>query len=571
MIQTQKVEEDLHVALPNNPFVPPSGDVCFINSLPPELLSRIFEVGSADDGTEDEDDVSVDCWENLCRNWKSDAKGDNEKDGDIEIEGEVEDADEEGDEEWTDEENDSDATGSSHLSPSWPPFPIVVSHVCRHWRNIAFSTPSLWTTIVVPSEARPPYEFESTLLERSKSLPVDIYINCEPDDDDDSDSDIGPPSDADLESLFSILVPHIHRWRTMEVAVAEYRNMYVFLSAVSDPSIPPASQLKTLELYHHEEMEEFDNFGFPCMSKHFTLFGGSAPLLVKVVLWGVHVDWNQPWIASSSNLTDLELAFHPEDVRPSWTQFVTILRGAFALEKLSLRQSGPSGEPPEWFIEPTPGGPADINAPIQLLRVTDLILAFHSQARAIGLLRKLYLPAIKSLTLDFDEGDYTDFVHELAGPATSLVTQEQPHSLLSMLEKLKIAGLPCDPPCIELLYGELQNLTSLTISLSYLPHFFLDILATSCRLPGRSSAWLPRLTTLYVSGTFGTAVRYLVEKRREAGVPLSSLYVEESCDVEDEDIEWLKKNVEIFDFFEGSDDDDDVVDFEDLHEEIDMW
>jgi len=60
--QTQKVEECLRALLPNNPFVPPKGDVCFINNLPFELLSRIFEVGLAD---EDEGDMAGDCWDNL--------------------------------------------------------------------------------------------------------------------------------------------------------------------------------------------------------------------------------------------------------------------------------------------------------------------------------------------------------------------------------------------------------------------------------------------------------------------------------------------------------------------------
>jgi len=484
---------------------------------------------------------------------------------------ELEDEDEDEDEADTDDEADSDATGSSDFDSPWPPFPIVVSHVCRHWRNIAFSTPSLWTTITVPPEERPPYEFAMTLLERSRGLPIDIYIDCEPHE---HDCDVEPPSDADLKFLLSLLIPHIHRWRTMELSVSEYHHMYVFLSAVSDPSTPTAPQLETLELYHHEEMEEFDSFGYHSMSKHFTLFGGSAPSLTRLVLWGVHVDWNQPWIASASNVTDLELAFHPEDVRPSWAQFASILRGASALEKLSLRLSGPSGDPPEWFIEPTPGSPADLNAPVQLPRVTDFILAFHSQARAIGLLRKFYLPALKNLVLDFDDGDYTELVHELAGPATSLSlssAQEQSRSLLSKLESLKIAGLPCRLECVHTLYGELQNLTSLNLSLSYLPPNFLDILCTPCRLAGRGDIWLPRLATLYVSGTFGEQLRELVQKRRDAGVPLSSLYVEESCEVDKKDMVWLKENLKTFEYFEGSEDEDDVIDFQDLDEGIDEW
>jgi hypothetical protein len=565
IMQIQKTEEDLRVLLPNNPFVPPKGDVCFINNLPPELLSRIFEVGSADDDSEDEDDMAPDYWLHLL-----DAKGADEKDthdSDVEMKDELEDGDEDGDgdgdEEETDDSDDSDATGSTDFSPLRRSFQTVVSLVCSHWRNVAFSTPSLWTTIEVTPEAHPPYQPVSMWLERSKGLPIDICVDCER-------LEAEPPSDADIKFLFSLLVPHIHRWRTMEVSVEEYHHMYVFLSAVSDPSIPAAPQLTTLELYHHEETEEFDSFG---MSGQLTLFGGSAPLLTRLVLWGVPVDWNQPWIASASNLTDLELAFHPEDARPSWAQISSILRGASALEKLSLRMSGPSGDPPEWLIEPTSESPADLNAPVQLPQVTDFILAFHSQARAIGLLHKFYLPALKNLVLDFDDGDYTEFVHELAGPATSLSlpsVQEQPRSLLSNLESLKIAGLPCRTECVETLYGELQNLTSLNLSLSYLPEVFVDLLCSPRIATGRHYIWLPRLVTLFVSGTSSDVLREIVERRIDAGVPLNSLYVEESCEVAAEDLEWLKENLKTFEFFEGSDDEDEI-DFEDLNEEVDEW
>ena len=58
IMQTQEAEEDLDALLSNNPFVPAKGGVCFINNLTPELLSLIFEVGSADDDSEvDWDDL----------------------------------------------------------------------------------------------------------------------------------------------------------------------------------------------------------------------------------------------------------------------------------------------------------------------------------------------------------------------------------------------------------------------------------------------------------------------------------------------------------------------------------
>jgi hypothetical protein len=46
----------------------------------------------------------------------------------------------------------------------------------------------------------------------------------------------------------------------------------------------------------------------------------------------------------------------------------------------------------------------------------------------------------------------------------------------------------------------------------------------------------------------------LVRKRKEAGVPLKAVFMEENDAVTEEDIQWLKENLETFDLFEGSDD-----------------
>ena len=57
--------------------------------------------------------------------------------------------------------------------------------------------------------------------------------------------------------------------------------------------------------------------------------------------------------------------------------------------------------------------------------------------------------------------------------------------------------------------------------------------------------------TLYVSGTSSDVLHEVVQRRMDAGVPLNSVYVEESCEVEDEDVEWLKENLKTFEFFEA--------------------
>ena len=159
--------------------------------------------------------------------------------------------------------------------------------------------------------------------------------------------------------------------------------------------------------------------------------------------------------------------------------------------------------------------------------------------------RKLHLPVLKSLVLNFDKCDYTDFIRELARPAASTILtpeQERPHGSRGRLEPAGIRN-------IRTLYSELQNLTSFNLSLSWcLSRLFPDILRESCMLTGGGDSWLPRLETLYVSRASGYTLRDVVQRRKNARAPLSSLYEAESCEVNKEDVGWLRENRATVDF-----------------------
>jgi hypothetical protein len=259
---------------------------------------------------------------------------------------------------------------------------------------------------------------------------------------------------------------------------------------------------------------------------------------------------------------DLELAYQTEDVRPSWKQFVGILRGAPKLETLSLCSSGPLGTPHDWRSEEGSGD--SYSGVIELRSLTALVLAFHVPVYVSGLLRHLAFPALKSLTLDFDDGDYTDVVAQLAGPATVLSDGEKRRSLLNGLETLKISGLPCSDYSVELMYKELGNLKVLNLSMMYLTLPFLRLLYP---VPGIQGVHLPSLTTLSTADVPGDQILDLVRKRKEAGVPLKAVYMEEDDDITEEDVKLLKENLETFDFFEGSDDESELLDIEEHHED----
>ncbi|KAG1749295.1 hypothetical protein EDB19DRAFT_182219 [Suillus lakei] len=571
------------VSIKDNPFVPPKGTRCPVNDIPPELLSLIFEIGaqSIEDGEdEDEEDEAMAVYWNLEAGAEDGVDEDSEttdlkrsrvtrNDG----------ADEDG--------LSESSTASGMTFEPVPPFEVLISHVCHHWRLVALNTPSLWTTIDVSPLDSPPFERVQTLLGRSKSLPIDIHIDCEPPDDDEEedysgseDSELGQSPHSmtfsDFDNLMSLLVPHMSRWGSIEVAVACYKHMFIFLSAVSDPSMAGAPQLEALQLYHHEDAESLTAFAQPDLVQHFKLFGGIAPRLKSVALWGVHVDWCQEWLSCGSNLLDLELAYHTDDVRPSWSQFAAILCGAPKLETLSLCSSGPLGAPHDWYPEGSSGSYGeDYTGVVELRSLTHLVLAFHLPVYLSGLLRRLVFPALKSLTLDLDDGDFTDLVAQFAGPVMTAVPVvpkdgEKKRSLLSGLDTLKISGLPCSDRSVELMYAELGNLKVLNLAMTYLSPAFLQLLYHPCSVPGQRDVChvcLPSLTTLSTADVPGHQIRELVQKRKEAGVPLKAVYMEENDEVADYDLQWLKDNLETFDFFEASDDEyESLTDIEEEHE-----
>ncbi|KAG6335962.1 hypothetical protein ID866_3115 [Astraeus odoratus] len=561
IIQDPEVEKGGLRALPNNPFFPPPDGSCPINQLPPEILSLVFEHGVALDHDDDnEEDEEEDEDSDSVRSWDKSRGGETESESEDGSSGS--------------EESGLDSDDASiNSSEFWPPFQLLASHICRHWRNVALETPSLWNKIYISDDDSPPFDRVTTYLQRSKSLPLDITIGWEPSDY--VEQLVELPEDVDFEALLALLVPHIPKWRYLRVDVTSYEHMFIFLKTVADPSIPAASQLEELELHHYEDSESLI-FLRPDLAHHITIFNGSTPPLKSVDLWGVHVDWNQSWLRSA-NLLALQLAYHTEDVRPSWAAFSTMLRRSPALEMLYLISSGPSGPPSEWIIEPgAVEWDADTSSPILLQSLTELVLAFNPPSYVAELLRRLCMPGLKRLTLDFADDDYTDLVLQLVGPATSVLTPfgGRPRSLLRTIEDLKIAGLPCDNRSVDRLYDQLVNLKTLNLSMIYLALPFFDRLFPHQTPSGSSSVVLPALTSLSVSGVAGERLRELVTARKDAGVPLRTVYVEQDSEIEDVDLAWLRDNVEIFEFFEGSDDEyvSDVGDEIDIAEgEDDEW
>lgn len=473
--------------LQHNPFVPPPDGYCRVNQLPPEILSIIFKCG-------------VSQLEDLVHSY------DDEK--------------------------------TSAALPDVLPFELLVSHVCRLWRNVALDTPFLWTSITVLASEYPPYERVVAYLERSKSFSLDIRIDYVPRE----VLQLSSVEADNFEVLLTLLIPHLARWASIWLGVSCYHYMYTFLKTVSDPSVPPAARLQELHLVHTSK------WGAPILSEpkfldhFFTLFGGSAPLLRTLVLVGVHIDWSQGWLQSAPNLQTLHLALYDFDVCPSWEAFSAILRGAPALQTFKINFSGPYDHPGE---------------PLLLPNLLELDLAVGSEREVILLLRKFCTPVLKTLTLGFGldfSVDYSDLVTQLVGPATRAIRSpiEQPCSLLRSLETLSIQGLFCSTDCVEELYRELVNLKVFKLPMLIAsPWMFVRLL-----FPRKAPATvvsLPSLEELFVSGVATHHIVQLVAERRDAGVPLRAVFMEQCSETEFSDVVWLRDNLEEFEITESDD------------------
>ncbi|KAI0725208.1 hypothetical protein C8Q72DRAFT_618537 [Fomitopsis betulina] len=94
--------------------------------------------------------------------------------------------------------------GDDGVPGAWPPYGwICVSHVCKHWRAVAISCPSLWSKI--NTAMRPPWISE--LLERSKGALLYVTVALP------EDGSRSFPSDSPL----VMILGHLERTRSLSI------------------------------------------------------------------------------------------------------------------------------------------------------------------------------------------------------------------------------------------------------------------------------------------------------------------------------------------------------------------
>ncbi|GLB38500.1 putative F-box-like [Lyophyllum shimeji] len=550
----RKVTMDM---LANNPFVPPKG--CPVNDLPPELLAYIFSVGTkmeaeeeydeaeeeeefmdefdlGDGWTDEEDEGDFDQRMTKAKAGKEVVRKDGEA---MDVDGEVE-----------EEQEEQEETQERVL-----PFQVLVSHVCRHWREVAIESPELWTTLTFTEG--PPFDKSKTWIERSKGLPLHIHIDCTIPEVEEheffdealqahySEPRAGPAHDSappvtavthgrQYAEEHNIITPHVGRWQSLEVTASVYDYIHLLLSRLAE--CPAAPLLEVLELYHYEDCEDYETFRPVEFREPFLPFQGNAPKLRDVALWGVHLDWDRS-LSFLTGLRDLELTYHAKDVRPSYATFKQMITSSPEIRTLSLCLSGPqehNEETNDWGTEP-----------IEILSLKDLVLCYHEAQYAIALVQKLSVPNVHSLALDFDGEDYSEFVRQLTRPMPKVKK-----SILAGLEHMKISGLPCDNQSIDMMFEQLGGLKTINLNCSGEEE---EQLFRRLMKPPANKIYCPNLHTITTTGIDGAEMRAFIEARKAAGVPVKRVMMSDEDEVEEKDERWLREHLEELEFFEPSD------------------
>ncbi|KAF7353819.1 F-box domain-containing protein [Mycena venus] len=256
----------------------------------------------------------------------------------------------------------------------------VVGQVCRHWRDVAESTPQLWSNISIGRTrftfSQRYYDLASLFLKRSTTRPLSISIRN--------------PADT---RLVSLLFGHADRWGTLRLSSTD-KSTYNSLP-LHNRALPMLEKLEIIE------PTTGPNEGDPVKILH------NAPNLKYVVLKNPLDFWDLPW----AQLTRLQY-----DVAAT-TDAIRILRLCPHLEECALDKLK------EAYAADLDGSPIQ---PLRMRKLRSLRLAVDTvnPTHSVELMMKTFFdnlttPCLTSLEI-IGQWSPTDFMGFLARSACKL-------------------------------------------------------------------------------------------------------------------------------------------------------
>ncbi|EIW73847.1 hypothetical protein CONPUDRAFT_160644 [Coniophora puteana RWD-64-598 SS2] len=208
---------------------------------------------------------------------------------------------------------------------------MTVTHICRHWREVALAFPHLWATIIY-DEDHPSTELFWLMYERAKEATLAVAYHLDLD-----DKKLG---------LFQHVLGQVYRIQELSLALPPIRKILVGgqLHSVLNLLVSESPSIRHICLFSHQGVLDADPFPIP--SKLFDC----PPGLRSLSLSGCSTAWDSPIFRGLTNLHLDSMSIFAPTAEELWD----ILRGTPALESLSLSHVSENMEnvapPPSWDI-----------------------------------------------------------------------------------------------------------------------------------------------------------------------------------------------------------------------------
>jgi hypothetical protein len=295
-----------------------------------------------------------------------------------------------------------------------------------------------------------------------------------------------------LESLNGLL-PHIHRWRSLEILTDVWQPMFVALHRINPFLMSHgAPRLESLALSRCNEYVSYSPEFHPKTMKNAPLFSfdqhpASAstqkldhplPSLRYLKLQGVHVDWTGlgELLSRRANgsLTSLEIDYHCREVRPSLEEFYQILASSSRLETLTISGSGPAVTD---FDDDVTLVQHECR-PIFLPYLKKMTLGYRDMSECQTILELLCAPNVKTFSLE-DVTHVADPQEVDVGPILAylgtghfgefeqkknLASGQSPRGVFSGISALSLSSIKAQRQPLNAFLNSLQNLRDLTLS-----------------------------------------------------------------------------------------------------------
>ncbi|KAH9858914.1 hypothetical protein C2E23DRAFT_800622 [Lenzites betulinus] len=298
-------------------------------------------------------------------------------------------------------------TAKSGDSPSFPNSAkvILVTHVCRTWRNLALGAPDLWSSIVATNPTR-----TAEFLERSQRALLDIYFPQR------------------LPETFYPWIDYIHdRIRSLVIQSASFTTVMCIAKQLSRERRP---HLETLHLTYDSPADELLP---PGQSRVISFHGDDdpsqpspTPSLRSLHLFPTLLSWNS---SIYSNLSVLDID-GTKIAAPTEERVLQILQQCPGLAEFRLRVKGDLAGPRISSAD----GAWDVNLPL----LSSFALETVSTVCAESLLSHLILPSCTTFLLKLD-----DTSHVISSPLPRLIppSSDRIPALTSLTKNAVLKGI----------------------------------------------------------------------------------------------------------------------------------